>query len=132
MRLNWNFNKNKFNVFGSVNHEKTDGIRTDANDAFQNTTGYLKMDYQISKNLNISLDGNIVDAKYNFPGSLEMPQDTARRDYLRSRTALSLENRYEKVEGALMFFYNYGDHSFTDGFRSNDNNYELSHQSVLF
>jgi iron complex outermembrane receptor protein len=120
------FNKNKFNVFGSVNHEKTDGIRSDANDAFRNTTGYLKLDYQISKSLNISLDGNFIDAKYNFPGSVEIPQDTARRDYMRSRTALALENRYEKVEGALMFFYNYGDHSFTDGFRSNDHNYGLT------
>ena len=127
------FNKNKFNVFGSVNHEKTDGSRSDANDAFQNTTGYLKLDYQISKNLNISLDGNIVDAKYNFPGSLEMPQDTARRDYLRSRTALALENRFEKIEGAFMFFYNYGDHAFTDGFRSNDNNYGLTfYQNLKF
>lgn len=120
------FNKNKFNVFGSVNHEKTDGIRSDANDAFRNTTGYLKLDYQISKSLNISLDGNIIDAKYNFPGSVEIPQDTSRRDYMRSRTALALENRYEKVEGALMLFYNYGDHSFTDGFRSNDHNYGLT------
>jgi len=127
------FNKNKFNVFGSVNHENTDGSRSDANDAFQNTTGYLKLDYQISKNLNISLDGNIIDAKYNFPGSVEIPQDTARRDYLRGRTALSLENRFEKVEGAFMFYYNYGDHSFTDGFRSNDHNYGLTfYQNLKF
>jgi iron complex outermembrane receptor protein len=127
------FNKNKFSVFGSVNHEKTDGIREDANDAFKNTTGYLKLDYQISNNINVSLDGNIVDAKYNFPGSVEQPLDTARRDYVRSRTALALENRYEKVEGALMFFYNYGDHSFTDGFRSNDHNYGLTfYQNLKF
>ena len=127
------FNKDKFNVFGSVNYEKTDGSRSDANDAFQNTTGYLKLDYQISKNLNILLDGNIIDAKYNFPGSVEVPQDTARRDYLRSRTALSLENRFEKVEGAFMFYYNYGDHSFTDGFRSNDHNYGLTfYQNLKF
>jgi len=120
------FNRNKFSVFGSVNRESTDGVREDANDAFKNTTGYLKMDYQISKNINVSLDGNIVDAKYNFPGPVEQPQDTARRDYLRSRAAFSVENRYEKVEGALMLFYNYGDHSFTDGFRSNDHNYGLT------
>ena len=127
------FNKDKFNVFGSVNYEKTDGSRSDANDAFQNTTGYLKLDYQISKNLNISLDGNIIDAQYNFPGTVEIPQDTARRDYLRSRTALSLENRFEKVEGAFMFYYNYGDHSFTDGFRSNDHNYGLTfYQNLKF
>ena len=120
------FNKNKFNVFGSVNYERTDGNRSDANDAFKNTTGYLKLDYQITKNLNLSLDGNIIDAKYNFPGSVENPQDTARRDFLRSRAAVALENRYEKVEGAFMFFYNYGDHAFTDGFRSNDHNYGLT------
>lgn len=120
------YKKNKFSVFGSINRERTDGNRDDANDAFKNTSGYLKLDYQVSKNIDISLDGNIIDAKYNFPGTVEQPLDTARRDYTRSRTALSLENRYDKVEGALMFFYNYGDHSFTDGFRSNDHNYGLT------
>jgi iron complex outermembrane receptor protein len=127
------FNKNKFSAFGSVNYERTDGIREDANDAFKNTTGYLKLDYQISKNINITLDGNIVDAKYHFPGPVAHPLDTARRDYLRSRTSIALENRYEKVEGAFMFFYNYGDHAFTDGYRSNDHNYGLTfYQSLKF
>jgi iron complex outermembrane receptor protein len=127
------YNKNKFSVIGSVNNERTDGIRDDANDAFKNTTGYLKLDYQVSKSINVSFDGNIIDAGYNFPGTVEQPQDTARRDYLRSRTALALENRYENVEGALMFFYNYGDHSFTDGFRSNDHNYGLTfYQNLKF
>jgi iron complex outermembrane receptor protein len=120
------FNKNKFSAFGSINFERTDGSRKDANDAFKNTTGYLKLDYQLSKNINVSLDGNIIDARYNFPGPVEQPQDTALRDYMRSRAAIALENRYEKVEGAFMLFYNYGDHAFTDGFRSNDHNYGLT------
>lgn len=119
------FNKDKFSAFASVNREQTDGIREDASDAFQNTTGYLKLDYQISKHINMAVDGNIIDAKYDVPGTVEKP-DSSRRDYVRSRAALSLENRYEKVEGALMFFYNYGDHSFTDGFQSNDHNYGLT------
>ena len=120
------FNKNKFSVFGSINNERTDGNRDDANDTFKNTTGYLKLGYELSNNINISLDGNIIDAKYNFPGPVEQPQDTAVRDFLRSRAALALKNRYEKVEGAFMFFYNYGDHAFSDGFRSNDHNYGIT------
>ncbi len=121
------YHKNKFSVFGSVNREQTDGSRSDGNDEFRNTTGYLKLDYQLSRNINLTLDGNIADAVYHDPGPVggEAPADST-RDYTRRRTALSIENRYEKVEGALKFFYNNGDHSFSDGFRSNDFNYGLT------
>ncbi|MBS0001092.1 MAG: TonB-dependent receptor [Cyclobacteriaceae bacterium] len=117
----------KFGVFGSFNREKTDGFRDDGDDEFRNTTGYLKLDYQVSKNINFSLDGNIADASYHDPGPVEgnAPADSA-REYTRRRTAFSVENRYDKVEGALKFFYNNGDHAFSDGFRSNDFNYGLT------
>jgi outer membrane cobalamin receptor len=121
------YHKDKFTVFGSFNHENTDGNRDDGNDEFRNTTGYLKFDYQVSRNINVTLDGNIADAIYNDPGRVgeDAPADSA-RDYTRRRTALSIENRYDKIEGALKFFYNNGDHAFSDGFRSNDFNYGLT------
>jgi iron complex outermembrane receptor protein len=121
------FHRNKFSVFGSYNHERTDGSRSDGNDEFMNSTGYLKLDYQISKTINLTLDGNIADATYNDPGPTDetAPADSI-RNYTRRRTALSIENRYDKLEGALKLFYNNGDHSFSDGFKSNDVNYGLT------
>lgn len=121
------YHKNRISIFGSVNRERTDGSRADGNDEFSNTTGYLKLDYQISRNINLTLDGNIADATYHDPGRVgeTAPADSI-RDYTRRRTAFSIENRYEQVEGALKFFYNNGDHAFSDGFRSNDFNYGLT------
>lgn len=121
------YHKDKLSIFSSINRERTDGNRNDGNDEFRNTTGYLKLDYQISQNINLTLDGNIADATYHDPGPVgdEAPADST-RDYTRRRTALSVENRYEKIEGALKFFYNNGDHAFSDGFRSNDFNYGLT------
>ncbi len=121
------YHKDKLSIFGSVNHEQTDGFRDDRNDEFDNTTGYLKLDYQLFKNINLTVDGNLSDAAYNNPGPVEgaAPADSL-REYTRGRSALSLENSYEKVEGALKFFYNFGDHAFSDGFRSDDFNYGLT------
>jgi len=121
------YHKNRFSIFGSVNRERTDGSRQDGNDEFNNTTGYLKLDYQISRNINLTLDGNIADATYHDPGRIgETPPADSIRDYTRRRTALSIENRYDQVEGALKFFYNNGDHAFSNGFRSNDFNYGIT------
>jgi outer membrane cobalamin receptor len=121
------YHKNNFNIFGSVNRERTDGSRSDGNDEFSNTTGYLKLDYQLLDNINLTLDGNIADATYHDPGPVGggAPADST-RDYTRRRTALCIENQYDKVEGALKFFYNNGDHAFSDGFRSNDFNYGIT------
>ena len=121
------YHKNKFNIFGSVNRERTDGSRSDGNDEFSNTTGYVKLDYQLLGNINLTLDGNIADATYHDPGPVggATPADSI-RDYIRRRTALCIENQYDKVEGALKFFYNNGDHAFSDGFRSNDFNYGIT------
>ncbi len=121
------YNKNKFGVFGAVNHERTNGFRSDGNDEFNNTTGYLKLDYQVSRGFNVTLDGNIADATYHDPGPVDgaAPSDST-RDYTRRRTAISFENRYDKVEGAVKFFYNDGDHTFSDGFTSHDFNFGLT------
>jgi len=121
------YHKNRFGVFGSVNHERTDGFRSDGIDEFKNTTGYLKLDYQMTRGFNITVDGNIADATYHDPGPVdgEAPPDSI-RDYTRRRTAISFQNQYEKVEGAFKFFYNDGDHAFSDGFSSHDFNYGLT------
>ncbi len=121
------YNNGDFSAFGSVNRERTDGFRDDGNDEFNNTTGYLKLDYAVTGNINLALDGNLSDATFNTPGPVDgsAPADSV-REYTRGRTALSLENQFEKVEGALKFFYNFGDHAFSDGFRSNDFNYGIT------
>lgn len=120
------FQKDKFNALVAVNREHTDGFRGAGNDAFNNTTGYLRLGYQLSETFTLSADGQVADASYHHPGTTEAPLEDDRRDYLRGRVAVSLENKHEQVAGALKLFYNAGRHEFTDGFRSNDVNRGLT------
>ncbi len=120
------YKKGKFNTFASFNHEQTDGFREDGNDDFSNTTGYWKGSYQFSEKLTLAVDANIADASYYFPGTTAEPLENEKRDYLRGRTAIALENEFGKVEGALKLFYNFGQHEFSDGFDSNDFNRGLT------
>jgi len=116
------YKKGKLSVFAAANYERTDGFRSDGNDEFQNTTGYVKVGYTFNPRWKLILDGNIADAEFNQPGPEQAPTDADQRDYLRTRTALSLENTYDKISGALKFFYNYGEHDFSTGFNSEDFN----------
>ena len=120
------YREKAFSVFASVNNEHTDGPRDDGNDEFRNTTGYLKLGYQISDALNVTWDGSLIDAEYNNPGTIQMPTFSDNRKYTRGRTAISLENNTGKLEGAFKFFYNFGKHNFSDGFHSNDYNRGLT------
>ena len=110
----------------AINQEHTDGFREVGNDAFNNTTAYLRLGYQLTETLTLSADGQIADATYHNPGTTEMPMEDDRRDYLRGRVAVSLENKYEQIAGALKLFYNTGQHEFADGFRSSDVNRGLT------
>ena len=120
------FQQEKFNAMIAVNREHTKGFREAGNDAFDNTTAYLRLGYQLTEALTLSADGQIADATYYNPGTTEMPLENDRRDYLRGRVAVSLENKHERVAGALKLFYNAGQHEFTDGFRSSDVNRGLT------
>lgn len=116
------YKEKKFEAFASVNREQTEGFRKEGKDDFENTTGYLKLGYQVNEFFKISGDVQVADAIYYHPGTTEAPLDQDKRNYLRGRAAVSLENTHEKTEGALKLFYNFGDHAFSDGFRSHDVN----------
>ena len=120
------YKKGKFNTFGAFNREQTDGFREDGKDDFSNTTGYWKGSYDINEQFTLAVDANIADAEYYHPGTTEEPLENDQRDYLRGRGAISLENSFEKVEGAFKLFYNFGQHEFSDGFQSNDFNRGLT------
>lgn len=116
------YKKDKFKTFGSFNRETTAGFRSTGKDDFTNTTGYWKGAYEFNENYSLAVDANIADAKYYYPGPVSEPLENGRRDYLRGRTAVSLENSFDKVEGAFKLFYNFGKHDFADGFHSTDFN----------
>ena len=116
----------KWEWMASVNHSRTGGFREDADDAFYNTQGFAKATFKPNDAWLFSLDGNLSDARFYDPGPLGSEFKDRNYDYLRGRVALAVENTGDRVEGALRMFYNFGDHSFFDGWRSNDLNYGVT------
>ncbi len=113
--------KDKFSVFASANHDQTDGTRV--NTDFNITNGFAKVGYELNKNLNLSADFNIAQFNANDNGSiyLAIPKPF-NIDITRGKTSLSLENKYENIEGALKVYHNFGEHVLSDGFQSTDRN----------
>ena len=110
----------KFGFYVSLNNSKTDGHRQDSNDGFRNSSGFAKINYSINNEYKLSLDGNISKAKFYDPGPVYAATPNNYYNYLRSRGALSLYNSYKQVDGALRFYYSYGNHNFYDGWHSYD------------
>lgn len=111
------FKKNRFNVFASINHDRTDGHR-DSSD-FRISNGYVKADYRFSPRLNLFADFSLATYNTADPGQVGGPAGE-RIDILRGKTSLSLENKTSLLEGALKLYYNFGDHDITDGWHSVD------------
>ena len=124
---NTGLRKGKFSMFASLNHDQTDGHRK--NSSFKITNGYVKAGYEINKHIEVMADFNVADFHSVDPGSIyaESP-DSAYfiADILRGKVSVSVSNNYDKVEGGLFAYYNYGDHDFSDGWLSHDESYGLS------
>jgi len=125
------YKKDKFVTSLAFNREKTHGFRKDARDEFVNNTGYWKGAYQLKEQIRISMDANISSSEYYHPGTTTSPLQNDKRSYLRGRGALSLENSFKKIEGALRVFYNFGAHDFSDGFNSTDFNRGVTFYQTL-
>lgn len=119
------YKKNKLSLFASVNHDQTDGHRS--NSDFSLTNGYLKASYDLNNNIQFKTDFNITQFETTDPGP-----DTVNAvpgsslDIKRGYWAFTVDNNYDKVSGTAKLFYNFGEHVISDGFYSTDVNYGLN------
>lgn len=119
------YKKNKISVFGSLNHDRTDGHRP-ASD-FEITNGYVKTNIELSKHLNATADFSLAGFKAsdpggNFPGA----KPGEKIDITRGYSSFTLLNEFENMTGLARFFYNFGEHTITDGFHSTDHHFGLN------
>ncbi|MDP3436976.1 MAG: TonB-dependent receptor [Bacteroidales bacterium] len=130
--VNNGYNKGRFSSFVSVNHDRSDGHRS--NSEFKITNGFAKAGYKIGEHFNLS--GNVSVAKIysENPGRKDDPITQNEMDIMRASASISLENTHKYGSGALQVFVNAGDHEINDGykvgelprsylFNSNDHNY---------
>jgi outer membrane cobalamin receptor len=127
------YKTNDFSFITSLSDSRTDGHRKDADDNFRSSSVYSKISYSINQNYYLGFDGNITDSKFYEPGPETSPKGNQFYYYLRGRGALSFKNDFKVTEGAVKLYYNYGNHSFYDGWHSNDNMRGLTaYQSIKF
>src|SRR5690554_5330679 len=113
----------RFSLFGSVNHDRTDGHR-DTSD-FKIFNGYLKAGYELSNAIKVTADVSIAEFDAQDPGSIYNPARFG-IDIMRGKTSLAVKNQFDKVEGGLQLFYNFGEHNFSNGWNSRDRHLGLS------
>ncbi len=126
--VNGGFKKKGLNVFASFNHDQTDGHR-DSSD-FSINNGYLRVGYALSNQLNVNVDFSLANFDATDPGK-EGQVAGSTIDITRGMGAFALDNQFDRTNGSLRFFYNFGEHNISDGFHSLDKNYGIVfYQSV--
>jgi outer membrane cobalamin receptor len=113
------FKKDKLSLFISANYGKTDGIRE--NTDFNIGNGYLKAGYDLHPNWKITADVSLAQYVANDNGPIHAPAPF-NIDISRGKAAVSLENKYDKLDGAIKIYHNFGEHDLSDGFHSTDRN----------
>lgn len=108
------YRQGKFSGVLSGNYERTDGHRP--NSDFESLSGYAKLGYDFTNEWKVTGNVNISKANSQNPGEITRPMLDGTADVLRGMSGLSLENRYEKTNGAMNFYYNWGKHEINDGY----------------
>lgn len=113
------FKKNRFELVTALNYGSTDGSRE--NTDFRIGNGYLKAGYQINSHWKATADLSLAkyDANDNGPVFAPAPFHI---DILRGKAALSVDNKYERLEGSVKMYHNFGNHDLSDGWVSSDRN----------
>ena len=127
--VNSGFQKGKFNMFISYNHDQSDGHRDSMN--FNIDNAYIKVGYKFNEHFKLTGDFNLSDSWSYDPGRIGESSQVFKADMFRGKASVSLVNKYNKIEGGLFAYYNYGDHDFSDGWVSHDESYGLSVYQVI-
>lgn len=110
--------KGRFSSVISGSYNRTDGHRADM--SFEQYGGYAKLGYEVSTNWNLRGDVNVTHFNASYPGSVSAPLLDGDQRITRGMTSFAIANEYEKISGALSFFYNWGDHWINDGYTSTE------------
>lgn len=124
MMVNTGYKKGKFDFFVSYNHDDTRGHRENMD--FRIDNSYIKAGYRIGKHLRLSADFNIADMKSLDPGMKDSASEVFVADMVRGKASVALSNKFDKMEGSLFAFMNFGEHDFSDGWQSVDENSGIS------
>ncbi len=105
--------KGKFFSMVGGEYSRTDNHRP--NMGFEQYGGHLKLAYDFTPNWDAYVDADITHFNASYPGAEEKPIYGANQWITRGVVSAAVENNYEKTNGALSIFTNFGRHKIDDG-----------------
>lgn len=124
------YKNKKISAFASINHDQTDGLRK--NTDFNSTNGYTKFNFEINKHIQLTADFNLAKFNANDDGPIYAAYaQPFHIDITRGKAALSIEDRYSNMDGALKLYHNFGTHDLSDGWYSTDRNSGLAFYQTI-
>lgn len=104
----------RFSSLVSLGYDRTDG--TEDNFDFKQSRLYAKIGYDLSSNWNIAADYSLVNFKAHDPiyARLRNADYIIKQDITRGEASIALSNMYSNTDGAVRFYYSYGNHFIDD------------------
>ena len=104
----------RFSSLVSLGYDRTDG--TEDNFDFKQSSLYAKIGYDLSSNWNIAADYSLVNFKAHDPiyARLRNADYIIKQDITRGEASIALRNMYSNTDGAVRFYYSYGNHFIDD------------------
>ena len=103
---NVRYRQNGFSSMVTGSYNRTDGHRP--NMGFEQYGGYAKFGYEFSQNWNAFADLSITHFNASNPGTVNRPIYDNDSHITRGLTSFSIDNNYNRISGALKFFYHLG------------------------
>lgn len=114
----------KFNLLSSYKHNKFSAVlagqlersnNNRPNSAFWLANEYINMQYSASSHWNIGGTVDMTQSHANNPGTLQDPLENMWTEIFRGNGAVYAHNNYEKVNGGVQAYINWGRHTIDDG-----------------
>lgn len=104
----------RFSSLVSLGYDRTDG--TEDNFDFKQSSLYAKIGYDLSSNWNIAADYSLVNFKTHDPiyARLRNADYIINQNITRGEASIALSNMYSNTDGAVRFYYSYGNHFIDD------------------
>ena len=103
----------RFSSTIAAQYNRTDNHRPRM--GFEQYCGYVKMGYDITDHWNAYVDANVTHFNASYPGATDKPMYEADQWITRGVVSTAVENHYNKTNGALSFYSNFGHHKIDDG-----------------
>lgn len=105
--------KGRFSSVVSGQYARSDNHRPRM--GFEQYGGYGKVGYEFTDNWSAYADVDITHFNASYPGATTSPLFDADQWITRGVASAAVENHYDRTDGTVSFYYNFGNHKINDG-----------------